>query len=80
MLFINKLISFNFYVGTMMIKPKRPINTVARFQWKLAYTLIKNPQLFIQRKDAMMQIFKQREIEADVDDRNIRIEILGAKM
>ncbi|XP_063430922.1 receptor for retinol uptake stra6-like [Mytilus trossulus] len=66
--------------GTMMIKPKRPINTVARFQWKLAYTLIKNPQLFIQRKDAMMQIFKQREIEADVDDRDIRIEILGKKM
>ncbi|XP_052103959.1 receptor for retinol uptake stra6-like isoform X1 [Mytilus californianus] len=66
--------------GTMMLKPKRPINTVARFKWKLAYTLIKNPQLFIQRKDAMMQIFKQREIEAEVDDKNIHIEILGAKM
>lgn len=52
-------------LGTMMTKHKRRINTVARFKWKLAYTLIKNPQLFINRKDALMQIFKQKEVEVD---------------
>lgn len=59
--------------GTMMIKHNRRINTVARFKWKLAYTLIKNPQLFINRKDAMMQIFKQKELEVNTEQSSTRI-------
>lgn len=57
----------------MMIKHNRRINTVARFKWKLAYTLIKNPQLFINRKDAMMQIFKQKELEVNTEQSSTRI-------
>jgi len=56
-----------------MTKHKRRINTVARFKWKLAYTLIKNPQLFINRKDALMQIFKQKEVEVDKELASTRI-------